>query len=137
MKDVIEQIKGDEDQELMLRAFSGYAHKITKAEITKIMKLIRMIVLEVVTEENIKFKETRLLSEDKRFELVDRGIDKFISKTKIDKQHHERLKKGCFEVYDQWKRTKRTEPDPDDVELYQLIDELVSSGVLGKKKVKK
>jgi hypothetical protein len=103
--------KGYDDQELLLRAIVTFTcSQIDRSE-NIIWGLMRQCINEWTAKSKKSLKDVRELEENERLKIVTELIDMFVEKVKHlmdNKFQREKYKNSILNIYEQWKKTKRT-----------------------------
>lgn len=112
---------GYEDQEVLMNAFTHYITNVTGFEKNRVIKLIRVCMLEITIPRRVNLKESRYLDEETREEMITAGIDEYIRRMKITGNNAAIIKADCMKVYSRWKEIRRVDPEKDNIEFNELI----------------
>jgi len=119
---------GNQDQELLLKAFALYISKITQKSINIVSGMIRMIIHDVVEEKKVMTSQN--FDENKREEILIETIDEFFKRAKIGSVHRYEIKTGCLNIYDKWKNIRNKFLEKRDINIKELLGD-ESSNLVG------
>ncbi|HOO71092.1 MAG TPA: hypothetical protein PK926_04955 [Spirochaetota bacterium] len=107
-----EKTTGYQDQELLINAFVKFLSlRLSRSE-SIIKGMIRQSIAEWAAAKGSTLKDIKKMDETMRLNIVIDIIDIFLDKIKHieeSRSQREKLKKNALQIYDQWKKTKRTD----------------------------
>ncbi len=122
-----EKIQGYSDQELLVSALSRFISAHIKRSEQIVRGLIRQSIAEWAENNKSSLKEIKKSDENGRLLIIMAIIDIFMEKIKhivTSKIQRDRLKQNALQIYEQWKKTRRTDSAEElKTEISQMLEQ--------------